>query len=182
MVVQLTRHNPRRLSRGGGFSLIELIAVMIVVGILAATAAPILSATTGTRSAMAARHLVRDLTFARQRAAATGTRSWVVFDTVANTWSVLAEDPNSPGRINAVVLTDPATSGPFVQSLGVNQFVGVQLVTASFDGNVEIGFDWLGRPLNQTETALAAQGSVTLSGSHVITVEVGSGFVAYTPP
>ncbi len=182
MVVQLTRNDPRRLSRGGGFSLIELIAVMIEVGILAATAAPILSLTTGARAAMAARHLVRDLTFARQRAVATGTRSWVVFDTTAETWTVLAEDPNSPGRINAAVLTDPATSGPFVQNLGVNQFVGVQLETASFDGDVEIGFDWLGRPLNQSETALAAQGSVTLSGSHVITVEVGSGFVAYAPP
>ena len=182
MVVQITRNDPRRLSRGGGFSLIELIAVMIVVGILAAAVAPVLSATASTRAAMAARHLVRDLTFARQRAVATGTRSWVVFDTAADTWSVLAEDPNSPGRINAAVLTDPATSGPFVQSLGVNQFVGVQLVTAAFDGNDEIGFDWLGRPLNQTEAALAAQGSVTLSGSHVVTVEVGSGFVAYAPP
>ena len=182
MVVQLRPNQPRRLSRGGGFSLIELIAVMVIVGILAAVAAPVLSAATGARAAMAAKQLVRDLTFARQRAVATGTRSWVVLDTAADTWSVLAEDPSSPGRINAAVLTDPATSGPFVQSLGVNQFVGVQVVTAAFDGNVEIGFDWLGRPLNQTEAALAAQGSVTLSGSHVITVEVESGFVAYTPP
>ena len=182
MTTDASRCKARRPGKGGGFSLIELIAVMVVVGILAAAVVPVLSATTGARAAMAAKHLVRDLTFARQRAVATGTRSWVVFDTAADTWSVLAEDPNSPGRINAAVLTDPATSGPFVQSLGVNQFVGVQLVTAAFDGNAEVGFDWLGRPLNQTETALAAQGSITLSGSHVITVEVGSGFVDYTPP
>ncbi len=182
MTTDASQCKARRPGKGGGFSLFELIAVIVIAGILAATAVPVLSSATGSSAPMAAKQLVRDLTFARQRAVATGTRSWVVFDTAADTWSVLAEDPNSPGRINAAVLTDPATSGPFVQSLGVNQFVGVRLMTASFDAGPEIGFDWLGRPLNETETALSAQGSVTLSGSHVITVEVGSGFVAYTPP
>ncbi len=118
MAVQLTRNDPRRLSRGGGFSLIELIAVMIVVGILAAAVAPVLSATARTRAAMAARHLVRDLTFARQRAVATGTRSWVVFDTAAETWTVLVEDPASPGRINAAdypSLAELETLGTVIQ-------------------------------------------------------------------
>ncbi|MHC4102706.1 MAG: pilus assembly FimT family protein, partial [Planctomycetota bacterium] len=72
MSFQPTSSEPRRLSGGGGFSLIELVAVMVVVGIISATAVVSLSSTTGNRATMAAKQLQRDMTFARQRAVATG--------------------------------------------------------------------------------------------------------------
>ncbi len=172
----------RRPFRGGGFSLIELIAVMVVAGVLGGVAVVSLTATTSNRSTMAAKQLARDLTFARQRAVATGTRSWVTFDTAAETWTILAEDPSNPGKVNAAVIIDPATGAEFVQRLGIDQFVGVQVVSAAFDGSGDIGFDWLGRPLNDTEAPLAAQGSVVLTGSHTITADVGTGHIAYVAP
>lgn len=184
MSIRMTRPEPRRLSGGGGFSLIELVAVMVVVGVIAGTAVVSLSSTTGNRATMAAKQLQRDMTFARQRAVATGTRSWVEFSTAAHTWSVRTEDPASPGRAGATVLTDPATHESFVQTLDASQFLGVQLTSVDFDGADWVGFDWLGRPLEKTAetTPLAAEGSVVLTGGHKVTVEKDTGHVAYVSP
>ena len=162
--------------------MIELIVVMVMTGVLAVAATVSLSNIGDTRGGMGAKHLLRDLTYARQRAVATGTVSWVVFDTAAETWSVLAEDPSSPGRSGATVLTDTATNADFTQTLNAGSFAGVEIVSASFDGDVEIGFNWLGQPLNAAETDLAAQGSVTLTGTHVVNVEALTGHLSYVAP
>ena len=176
------RNAPDRRTRSGGFTLVELIAVLVVVSILAAVSVPTLSSLGDTRASMAARHLARDLSFARQRAVATGTRTWVLFDTAAESWEILGEDPDNPGRANATALTDLATGEDFAQTLGTGSFAGVQVVSAAFDGDVQVGFDWLGRALNATETLLAARGTVTLSGSHVVNVEATTGFVSHVGP
>jgi Tfp pilus assembly protein FimT len=162
--------------------LIELVAVMVIVAILAAAAVPSLDAMADTRGAMAAKQLVRDLTYARQRALASGSVTWVVFDAAADSWSVLAEDPAAPGRAGATVLTDAALGRSFVQQLNVGSFVGVEIVSADIDGDAEIGFDWLGAPRNAAEAELAAAGTVTLTGNHVVTVAAATGHVSYTAP
>lgn len=174
--------HPRRGRRGGGFSLIELIAIMVMLGVIAIVAIPSIASLDADRASIAAQQLLRDLSFARQRAVASGTRVWVVFDTGAQTWSVLAEDPSVPGRANATVIVDPATGKDFIQPLDVNQFIGVQLQAVDFDGDVEIGFDWLGQPLNATENPLAATGSVTLTGNLVVNVATDTGYVTYVRP
>ncbi len=155
---------------------------MVMIGVVAIVAIPSIASLGADRASMAAQQLLRDLSFARQRAVASGTRAWVVFDTVAQTWSVLAEDPAAPGRAGAAVIIDPATGQDFIQTLDVKQFIGVQLVAVGFDGDVEIGFDWLGQPLNATENPLAATGSVTLTGTHVVNVAIDTGFVTYVRP
>jgi len=172
----------RRPHKVGGFTLLELIAVMVIVAILAAVAVPTVGSIGNTRGAAAGRQLLRDLTFARQHATATGTRTWVVFDVSSETWSVLAEDPSSPGRSSALVIDDAATGRTFVQTLGSGTYFGVGITSASFDGAAEVGFDWLGEPLNSGESALAANGVVTLSTGHTVTVLQGSGLAIFASP
>ena len=48
--------------------------------------------------------------------------------------------------------------------------------------DVEVGFDWLGRPLNSSETALAAQGVVTITGSHRVYIATETGHVTWAAP
>lgn len=179
---QQTTVTNRRSVTGGGFTLVELIAVLLIVGVLAATAIPSLQKIASTRASMAAAKLLNDLTHARQLAIATGTRTWVVFDASAETWTVLSEDPTNPGRVNATVINDPATGGTFVQTLGTGEFAGAQIISAAFDGNPEVGFDWLGRPLNSAEGSLAAQGTVTLTDNHLVHVAVSTGHVTHVAP
>jgi len=59
--------------------------------------------------------------------------------------------------------------------LGVGEFPGITITAALFDGGAEIGFNWMGAPLNDDETALASQGSVTLTGGHGVVIEPETG-------
>ncbi len=172
------------LPERGGFTLPELVAVIIITAIIAATAAPSLSNFGHARSAIAARQALHDITFARQKAMATGIRCWVVFDADSplNGWSVLAENPDLPGRASATVVNDFATGRPFVQNIGEGSYHGVSIIAVDFDDASEIGFDWLGRPLNESESDLAGQGTVTFTGGHILTIEVGTGHVRYISP
>jgi prepilin-type N-terminal cleavage/methylation domain-containing protein len=181
---QSRSHEPRRPNSGGGVTLIELIVVMVMIAILAASAVPSLASMASSRAAAGSKQVLRDVSFAREWAILTGTRTWVVFSPNSESYSVLAEDPSNPGRVNATVVTDPATGMPYNIVLGSAsaEFTGVEIVSASFDGAAEIGFDWLGQPLNNAETALAAQGVVTMNSGHTITVRVGTGLVSFVAP
>lgn len=161
------------------FTLVELLVVVVVVAIVSATALPRLASLGTIRCAIAGRVIVRDLSYARERAMDTGTRTWVVFRTSSNSYSVLGEDPANSGRSGAITLTDPALTGqPYVRYLGVDEFAGVSLTGAVFDSGAEIGFDWCGKPLNNTSTPLLAAGVVTVTGQSstaTVTVRTGTG-------
>lgn len=175
-------HDSRRLPRGGGFSLIELLAVMSILAIVAATAAVRMSSASTDRSAMAARMLLRDIAYARQRAVATGYRAWIDFST-ADTWKLLAEDSTHVGRTNAQALSDPASNDTFVQVINTGTFVGVTISVIDVDGENWIGFDWVGCPLKKTAetTPLAGDATFTFSDGQVITVNKDTGHAVYTP-
>ena len=181
MVARATILQSRRV-RETGFTVIEMISVIVVLAVLSAVSIPSLTSMQGSRGAAAARHLLRDLTYAREHAMATGTGTWVVLDTVTHKWDVLSEDPGSPGRSGASLMTDPATGGPYTIQLDAGDFNGIQITTADFNSGDEIGFDWLGQPLNDGESGLTAQGSVDLTGGHTVTVATGNGRMQYVAP
>jgi len=172
----------RRPRRGGGFTLVEVVVVIVLLVILAGAAVPTLNALGENRAATAARLLLHDLSFARQRAQSTSVTAWVLIDTAAETWSILVEDPDNPGRADASLLTDLATGRPYIATLGTGQLNGVQIVSAVFDGDAEIGFDWLGRPRNAAEADLASDGVIVLTGNYQVQVEVETGYVSLQSP
>jgi len=183
MHCHLSSTKPRQgLRRPGGFTLVELVAVLLIVAIMAGVAVPSLGTISGTRASMAARQLLRDVTFARQRALATGTTCWVKFDTTAKTWTLLRDNPSNPGLANAIVLTDMVTGLTQVTTLGSGDYIGVNFTSCNFDSGTSVGFNWLGEPLKANGTALAAQGSVVLTNNHQITVNASTGMVTHITP
>jgi prepilin-type N-terminal cleavage/methylation domain-containing protein len=183
-MADITLKSPRRRSHrvNGGFTLIELIAVIVVLAILAGAAVPTLTVINSSRSAMAGKQLLRDLSFARQRAVATGTRCWVVVNANTETWSVLAENPVSPGRAGATIITDMATGKPFTIILTADEYQGAAIASCNFDDASEVGFDWLGKPLNSASAALSADGTITLNDGGQIQVRAHTGHVKYVAP
>ena len=90
-------------SRVGGFTLVELLAVLIMLAIISAVVVPALTSVNATRQAAAASRLVRDLQLARQRSVARGVRTLVVVNADQQQYALFIEDPAAPGRSARVV-------------------------------------------------------------------------------
>jgi prepilin-type N-terminal cleavage/methylation domain-containing protein len=165
----------------GGFTLIEMVVVILIAAIMARVAVSTLSSLSSTRGRAAARQLLRDVTYARQWAIATGTDTWVVFNTGARTWTVMAENLASPGRSGASTMTDPATGKSFVVTINANEYAGITFTSVNIGSGVEIGFDWRGKPYINDATALASQGSVVFSNGSSVTIEAVTGYATYVP-
>ncbi len=170
----------RFLRAGGAFTLIELIVVMVCMAVVAAVAIPSMSNLGTQRQAVGARQVLRDLTYTRERAMAAGLTHWVSFNVSASTYSVLAENPASPGRAGATTITDPASGALFVQRLNTGALAGATLSAVAFDSTAEVCFDRLGRPGSTAAPALAADGTVSLSGGWVVRVLHTSGLTTLT--
>lgn len=176
------RGSSLRRSSNGAFTLVELVAVIILVGIMGIAAGVSFNSLPANRRIAAARQIERDLAYARERAMATGIRHWVVFSVPGDSYSILAENPADPGRAGAVTINDTATQGPFVQRLNENEFKGASVIAASFDGHAEVGFDWLGRPLAPNADPLSTDGVIRITGGLSIFVLAGSGLVTNEAP
>lgn len=160
------------------FTLVELIAVMVLMAILAAVAVPSFASASAVPKSAAARLLAADMAYARQRAAATGERLWVRVDTGADTWSLLRDNPTAPGAEDAIAIERIGRSGAWIvtpQDLGLED---VDITRASFGGAATLGFDWLGRPLASDGAPLATDGVVLFASGQRIDIRANGGIVS----
>lgn len=160
------------------FTLIELVAVILLMAIMAALAAPALGTLPGAARDAAALNLRRDLAFAREHALSTGDRTWVAFAIDTQSYTLRAEPRTSPSRAAALVITDPATGAPMIQRLDRGPYAGIRLLSVSAGGAAELGFDRLGRPLSVAATPLTADALITLTGPVTIRVRAGTGLAS----
>ncbi len=138
-----------------GFTLVELMAVLVILGLAAAIVVPMVSNTGDIEASAAARKLTSDLLFAQNHAITHQTRVRLSFDCDANQYT-LAEVPASG---DPVVLTHPVTRRPFV--VGFNAVEGlekVDLASADFSSLPQVEFDSLGAP-SQGGTVILTSGT-----------------------
>lgn len=116
------------------FSLVELVAVVLIVGIVAALAAPrVGSALARQRLDGAARRVVADLALAQRAARAASASRSVTFSTATGGYTVSGvDDPNQAGA-------------PYVVDLGAEPY-GAELISVLFTGGSVLTFDGFGRP------------------------------------
>lgn len=183
-VSESDHHLRRRGGRSGrpssAFTLVELVVVMVVVGVLAASAAPVVNRLGEARQRVAVQTLARDVSYARERATATGARCWAVF-TLPYRWAVMEEEVGSTDPTSATWITDPATGDLFERDLRTD-FGDVRIISANFGGSRVVGFDWRGKPWTKTLKELPEKGVTELSGGHRIEVSAETGHVEAVSP
>ncbi len=161
MTRNLTQY-PAYLTWRGGFTLVEILTVVVILGIASALIIPQLGDRGDLRAAAGARVVMADLLYAQNRAIATQKTHWVKFDV----------DEQSYGLYDDLGLTTRLTH-PVQKVSYLTRFNGrgelaipdVTLMEVDFSGQVVIGFDALGQPLvlvDGNPVELSADGKIEL--------------------
>lgn len=161
-----------------GYTLIEVLIVVVLLGLASALVVPSLGSTDVLRVQSTVRAIVADINFAQSDALARQQGRAVVFDVVNNRYSVLAVPREG-------VAPNPATDTLLTVDLNDSRkFHNSRLTAANFDGDEVLIFDELGGPVaDYGSTTPGAGGTVTLTGSGAtfqITVEAYTGRVTVT--
>mgnify|MGYP000064705548 CR=1 FL=1 len=159
-----------------GFTLIELMIVLVIMGVAAAIAVPMISSAGSMQIRAASNMLAADLEYAKSMAISKGEYFSVVFDKTAETYQIQDE--------TGTVISHPVRKQfdyrvDFQNESRLNR---VDLVDANFDGFSAVTFDYLGSPLCSTPGTLAPlnSGVVTLEAGGItkkVSVEPVTGYI-----
>ncbi len=122
-----------------GFALIELMATMVVIGLIALLVVPHMARSDGFQVQGAARMVASDLVYAQSQAVAHQQVCRVVFDVQNNTYRL---EDGSGQALSAAWL-----GGAYVVGFGDgSEFPHTQLHAADFGGSATVSFDETGAP------------------------------------
>jgi len=161
-----------------GFTLVEILLVVIILGIASALLVPQIGERDDLQAASAARVIMSDLLYAQNHAIATQQYQYVTFNVANQQYTLYSGTPTGPGTI----LTHPVYLTNYVMNFGgsgQNSFPNVTLVSANFGNNQPtIAFDSMGVPYfytaaNSNNTAISGVGTVQISsGGYSLTIDV----------
>ena len=163
----------RPMSARYGFTLIEIIVVVVILAIAAMLAVPMLSTAADTQLRTAGNMIAADMEYARSMAISRQQNYSVVFSSAGNSYEVrdgvgvVVAHPLNSAKDLSVVFGDDS------------RLEKVDITSANFDGVETITFDYLGSPYSGVGTALTS-GTISLTAdgfSMTITVEPVTGYV-----
>ncbi len=142
-----------------GYTLVEILIVIVILGIASAIVIPQIGSTDVLRVQAAVRTLVSDINFIQTDAMARQQARAIVFDVTGNTYTLVEVPGNSvePTPENVIYTVDFNNSRKFHDS---------RFLAANFDGDAVLIFDELGGPIaTPGATAPSAGGTATITGS-----------------
>ena len=156
-----------------GFTLIEILVVVVILGIASAVIIPQLGSRDDINAAAAARTVMADLIYAQNRAIVTQKKHYISFTTAYQ--YTIYDDPSMTTPI-----THPIRHDNFVTKFAQNNtpLQMVKIGTVDFSGQGVLEFDELGTPygydpIAHTETSMISVGKVPLtSNSYILTIEI----------
>jgi prepilin-type N-terminal cleavage/methylation domain-containing protein len=157
---------------GGGFTMVEIVIVIVVIGIAALLAIPMMSSAASLQIRSAGNMVAADLEYAKSMAISRGQNYSVTFDTSADSYTIVGPDGNP--------IEHPVKKGfdyvvSFQNESRLNQ---VHITNVNFGGTSPqtVTFDCLGSPMN-----LTVEGTVSLQADGItktIKVEPVTGFIS----
>jgi len=152
---------------GNGFTMLEILIVVVIIAIAALTVVPMMSSAGSLQIRSAANMIAADLEYAKSMAISRGQYFSVEFDENADSYRILDQDNN--------VIPHPVKKGfdyviSFQDDSRLNR---VDITNADFNATVRVQFDCLGSPDNG--------GTVSLSGGGItatVRVEPVTGFIS----
>ncbi len=148
-----------RIRHGRAFTLIEVMIVVLIIGILAATVVPIALSAASVQAVGAGRIVASDLQYAQNDAITGQTPVTVTFDPAAETYRL----SNASGD-----LIHPITNNDYIVDFSSDsKFAEVDIVSVNFGGETWVTFDEMGAP--------DVGGSIVLqAGPHALSVDVAN--------
>ncbi len=160
--------------KASGFTLIEIIIVVVILSIAAMAAIPLMSSASDVQIRSASNLIAADLEYAKSMAISRGQKYSVVFDEGENSYGIYKEGETDP-------IQHPVKKGlnDYVMNFSNDSRLGkVDITNVSFptdiDGRKKITFDCLGSPVSNG-------GTITISASGItatITVEPVTGYIS----
>jgi len=151
----------------GGFTVIELLIVVVILAIAALTAIPMMSSASSMQIRSAANLIMADLEYAKSMAITRGQNYSIVFDTDTDSYQIEDQDNN--------VILHPVKKGfNYIMSFPNDSRLNrVNVTNVDFNTTQRVQFDCLGSPDNGGTINLQA-GDMTAT----ITVEPVTGFIS----
>ncbi len=153
---------------GCGFTIIEILIVVVILAIAALTAIPMMSSAGSVQVRSVANMMAADLEYAKSLAITKGQNYRVVFDTSSESYQIKDQ--------SGTTISHPVKKGfNYAIDLQAEGLGRVDITGADFSGAQQVEFDYLGSP--------DSGGSVTIEGGGVtatISVEAVTGFITVT--
>lgn len=157
---EYTQEDIQKLKKilGRGFTLIELVMVIVIVGILAGLVIPRFESFYAIKLEGAVKKVVSDIRYVQQLAVARHDDYAISFNATNETYRGFRVLDNS-------AIQDPFTRqslDPWVNFITNPQYKGIDISSVNFGGTQTLRFNWQGIPQNASGTDLSSDGSLQL--------------------
>lgn len=161
-----------------GFTIIEILIVVVLIGIMAMMAIPTMSSAGSIQIRAAANMIAADLEYAKSMAISRGQNYSVVFDENAESYSIKKDDS---------VIPHPVKKGfdYIINFRSDSRLNRVDIVDADFDADPSqtITFDYLGSPYSGSGPSPLNSGIITLEAGGItkrVRIEPVTGYISIT--